>query len=55
MKAPPAGQVNLPPTAGLQFFGEVQIDGKTQALTVHLRDLEGKSLWSTTLAPRADR
>ncbi len=55
VKAPPAGQVNLPPTAGLQFFGEVQIDGKTQALTVHLRDLEGKSLWSTTLAPRADR
>ena len=52
VKAPAAGQVNLPPTAGLQFFGEVQIDGRTAAMTVHLRDLTGASLWSTTLAPR---
>ena len=26
-KAPPAGQFNLPPSAGLQFFGQVDIDG----------------------------
>ena len=51
-KAPSGGQVNLPPTAGMQFFGDVQIDAKTAALTVHLRDIGGASLWSTTLAPR---
>lgn len=54
IKAPPAGQANLPPSAGLQFFGEVQIDAHTAALTVHLRDLAGASLWSTTLAPARD-
>jgi phosphodiesterase/alkaline phosphatase D-like protein len=42
---------DLPPSAGLQFFGEVQIDASTSVLTVHLRDLTGASLWSTTLAP----
>jgi alkaline phosphatase D len=51
MKAPAAGQVNLPPSAGMQFFGEVQIEARTAAMTVHLRDLQGQSLWSTTLAP----
>lgn len=52
VKAPAPGQVNLPPSAGLQFFGEVQIDGRSGALTVHLRDLGGASLWSRTLAPQ---
>jgi alkaline phosphatase D len=52
VKAPAQGQVNLPPSAGMQFFGEVQIEAKTAAMTVHLRDLQGQSLWSTTLAPR---
>ena len=51
--APAAGQVNLPPSAGMQFFGEVQIEAKSLAMTVHLRDLQGRSLWSTTLAPHA--
>lgn len=51
-KAPEGGRVNLSPAEGMQFFGEVQIDAKTTAMTVHLRDLEGASLWSTTLAPR---
>ena len=51
-KAPANGQVNLPPTAGMQFFGDVQIDAKTAALAVHLRDIDGASLWSTTLAPK---
>jgi alkaline phosphatase D len=49
VKAPSGGQVNLPPSAGMQFFGDVQIDAKTAALTVHLRDIDGASLWSTTL------
>ena len=51
-KAPPGGRVNLSPAEGLQFFGEVQIDAKTSAMTVHLRDLTGASLWNTTLAPQ---
>jgi alkaline phosphatase D len=53
VKAPAPGQVNLPPSAGLQFFGDVLIDARTQALTVHLRDLTGASLWSKTIAPEA--
>jgi len=52
VKAPAPGQVNLPPSAGLQFFGDVMIDGRSRGLTVHLRDLTGASLWSTTLAPQ---
>jgi alkaline phosphatase D len=38
--------------AGGQYFGEVEIDGKTAAMTVHLREINGASLWSTTLAPQ---
>jgi alkaline phosphatase D len=51
-KAPPPGQVNLSPYAGLQFFGEVNIDSKSGELTVDLRDLGGASVFSKTLAPR---
>jgi alkaline phosphatase D len=51
-KAPPAGQANLSPYAGLQFFGEVNIDARSGALTVDLRDLAGTSVYSKTLAPR---
>lgn len=50
VKAPPAGQVNLSPFAGLQFFGEVNIDRKTQAMTVDLKDLYGVSVYAKTLA-----
>jgi alkaline phosphatase D len=50
-KAPPPGKANLPPSAGLQFFGEVNIDAKTRELTVILRDLAGAALFSKTLAP----
>ena len=50
-KHPPKGQGNLPPSAGLQFFGEVAIDGKSGVLTVNLRDLTGASLWSKSLIP----
>ncbi|MBK8815266.1 MAG: alkaline phosphatase D family protein [Methylococcaceae bacterium] len=49
VKAPPAGQANLSPYAGLQFFGEVNIDKKTKDLTVDLKDIEGTSLFSKTL------
>jgi alkaline phosphatase D len=51
-KAPPAGQVNLSPYAGLQFFGEVNIDQNSAELTVDLRDISGNSVYSKTLSPR---
>ncbi len=48
-KSPPTGQSNLSPYAGLQFFGEVNIDRKNKALTVDLKDVEGTTLFSKTL------
>jgi alkaline phosphatase D len=48
--APEQGQ-NLPPSAGLQFFGHVTVDGKTETLTVTLRDTADNALWSTVLEP----
>jgi alkaline phosphatase D len=33
----------------MQFFGEVEIDAKTRALTVTLRDLKGTGLYSKRL------
>ncbi len=50
-KHPPKGQANLSPASGMQFFGEVEIDAKTSALKVTLRDLAGASLYTKTLAP----
>jgi alkaline phosphatase D len=50
-KHPPAGKLNLPPSAGLQFFGEVEISAKTRAMTVTLRDLAGAALFNRELAP----
>ena len=37
---------------GMQFFGHVQIEGKTGRLTVTLRDRADVALWSTTLDPK---
>lgn len=48
-KAP--NEVNAPPTNGMQFFGQVDIDAKTRALTVTLKDLAGAALYSKMLAP----
>ena len=52
LKAPAPGQVNLPPTANMQFFGEVAIDAKTSAMKVMLKDWNNVTLWSTELAPK---
>jgi alkaline phosphatase D len=52
-KAPPPGESNLPPSAGYQFFGEIEIDGRTEALTVRLRDASGAALFTKTLEPAA--
>lgn len=50
-RVPPPGQVNLPPSAGMQFFGQVQIDGRTNLMTVTLRDIAGNALFSKALEP----
>jgi alkaline phosphatase D len=46
-KAPPIA--NSSPFAGFQFFGEVDIDPSTRAMTVDLRDIDGVSQFSRTL------
>jgi alkaline phosphatase D len=46
---PEKGKFNLSPKQGKQFFGEVEIDSKTRALTVTLRDLKGSNLFRKRL------
>jgi alkaline phosphatase D len=50
-KAPPAGQENLPPSAGLQFFGQVDIAGADEVMTVRLKDIAGRTLFTQELLP----
>jgi alkaline phosphatase D len=50
-RTPEEGQANLPPSAGLQFFGKVDIEGETGAMTVSLMDVGDSVLWSKTLEP----
>jgi alkaline phosphatase D len=52
VKAPGDDKQNLPPSAGMQFFGHVRIDGATRQMTVTLRDNSDAALWSTTLDPK---
>jgi alkaline phosphatase D len=42
---------NLAPCHGLQFFGHASIDGATGQLTIALKDVESRALWSITLDP----
>jgi alkaline phosphatase D len=54
IKAPGLDKQNLPPSAGMQFFGHVKIEGATGQMTVTLRDRADVALWSTTLDPKLD-
>ena len=45
-----ASRDNLAPCFGLQFFGHVAIDGATEVMTVTLKDVNDRALWS-----KADR
>jgi alkaline phosphatase D len=45
---------NLAPCFGLQFFGRVDIDGKSGVMTVTLKDVDNRDLWSVDIAPRPD-
>jgi phosphodiesterase/alkaline phosphatase D-like protein len=51
-KVPPAGQSNLAPTAGLQFFGQIDIDPRSKDLVVQLKDLNGNSVFTQRLEAR---
>jgi len=51
MKTPPQGQANLPPSDGLQFFGQIDIDAASEMMTVQLKDLSGATLFTQELAP----
>ena len=44
-------QANAAPSAGYQFFGQVDIDAKTRDMTVTLKDMTGASLYTKTLHP----
>ncbi|GHA09614.1 alkaline phosphatase [Oceanisphaera arctica] len=46
----PATQ-NLSPLAGLQFFGQVDIDAQSRAMTVTLKDLNNETLFTKVLQP----
>jgi alkaline phosphatase D len=43
---------DLAPCFGLQFFGHVAIDGRAGVMTVTLKDVEDRALWSIDLAPQ---
>jgi alkaline phosphatase D len=52
VKGPTAEQgQNLPPSAGLQFFGIVDIDDRSEQMTVRLMDRDDKELYKVTLDP----
>ncbi len=50
-KAPVGANPDRSPKAGMQFFGEVEIEGRSQWMTVRLRDMAGAVLFSRTLSP----
>jgi len=45
---------SLAPCFGLQFFGRVDIDGGTGVMTVTLKDVDNRALWSVDIEPRPD-
>lgn len=50
-QSPPSGKTLRSPHDGGQYFGAVSLDGKTEALTVALHDLQGTKLHETELHP----
>ncbi len=39
------------PSEGLQYFGMVRIDGKSEVLTLSLRDIDGREVYAQALVP----
>src|SRR6516165_5303804 len=53
VKVPSKEQIqNLPPSEGMQFFGTIAIDGASEVMTVTLKDLDDRALWSTKIEPK---
>jgi alkaline phosphatase D len=53
VKAPTKEQgQNVSPASGLQFFGHVAIDGPIGVMTVTLKDVEDRALWTTRIEPK---
>ena len=46
---------NLAPCFGLQFFGRVDIDGQSGVMTVTLKDVDNRDLWSVDIEPQSGR
>jgi alkaline phosphatase D len=48
----PAGmKPNRSPMEGLQFYGRLRVDGRTNAMTASLHNLEGRAIFSVELPP----
>jgi alkaline phosphatase D len=45
---------NLAPCFGLQFFGRVDVDGRSGVMTVTLKDVDNRDLWSVDIEPQPD-
>jgi len=50
-RSPPEGEANLPPSEGLQFFGQVDVAADTERMTVRLRQRDGTVLHTEELDP----
>jgi alkaline phosphatase D len=46
---------NLAPCFDKQYFGHVEVDGATEAMTVTLKDVRDRALWATTIVPASPR
>jgi alkaline phosphatase D len=46
---------NRPPSDGLQFFGTVHLDGRTEVLTVSLYKTTGERIYRVELEPERRR
>lgn len=46
---------NMSPFAGLQFYGQVDIDAYSEEMTVTLKDIDGSAVYSKTLSPARER
>ena len=42
---------NRPPSDNLQFYGQLDLDPATRAMTVGIYDVTGRRLWQQELAP----
>jgi alkaline phosphatase D len=43
---------NTPPSAGYQFYGQVEINGRTGEMSVSLKDIDGDTLYAKVLHPK---